>query len=433
MVNTKNLKNFSFGNATDVGLVRQENEDYLGYFETINGHIFIVCDGMGGHIGGAIASRLAVKSIKYYYEEEYYENVFVTLEESIKYANIQLLEENRKNPELIGMGTTIVLVVIRDNKYYYAHVGDSRLYICQNSKLLQLTKDHSFVQTLIDQGLINDKEAAEHPRRNEITKALGLKDVIDVNVFPDACTAIDDNCLLLCTDGLTSMVQDKEIEDVINENISEQHKAIKLLDMSNKNGGFDNTTVQLIKFYNVGNINEPRPQKELEKVDKVSFIASMLKIKAVKYTVIAIVAIFLSFIIFDLFLRKSILPPTHPDNVVDDTLINKSDSGNVVISDTVFFEYILRKNEKVEELARRFQINMELLEKGNDLKNKKIEPGLLVRIPVQKIHYVKEGEGINDVAENYNVSVESIIKANVLKNTNIRLNQHLYIPLLGGE
>lgn len=244
----KDSKEFQFGNHTDIGRVRQANEDYLGYFETVNGYLFVVCDGMGGHVGGATASQLAVESIHKFFEHGRYDQVQEALRQSILYANQQILAYASQNPHLRGMGTTCVVVLVREGSVYYAHAGDSRIYLLTGRQLTRLTKDHSVVQQMIDAGMITEQEAESHPRKNEITQALGTMPHLEVAVSEKPLLPASNDILLLCTDGLNGMIDDKSMERVLNEPISVQHKALRLVEMANEAGGYDNITVQLIQF-----------------------------------------------------------------------------------------------------------------------------------------------------------------------------------------
>ena len=205
MAKTQDLKNFDFGNSTDIGLIRKENEDYMGYFECINGHVFVVCDGMGGHVGGALASRTAVESIRAYLENHYFDLPEDTLKAAIEFANSVVLKKSKENPGLSGMGTTIVMILIRHDKVYYAHVGDSRIYIFSGNKSYRLTRDHSYVQELVDKGAITEEEANDHPDKNIITRVLGIQPDVNVAVGASAVVPANDDIVMLCTDGLTAV------------------------------------------------------------------------------------------------------------------------------------------------------------------------------------------------------------------------------------
>ena len=245
------MKNFHFGSHTDIGHVRKQNEDAMGYYETSNGYVFVVCDGMGGAAGGATAARMAVNSIKVFFQHQYYPSPQEAIQQSIQYANQQIFQAAQNAPGMQGMGTTCVLVLVRNDQLFYGHVGDSRLYHLSQEKISRVTKDHSFVQALVDQGVITDDEAETHPRRNELLRALGTQPIVEIDVASSPIIPDRNDIFLLCTDGLNGLVHDKNIESTLNSPIDVEHKAIKLVQMANNLGGYDNTTVQLIEFYNV--------------------------------------------------------------------------------------------------------------------------------------------------------------------------------------
>ncbi|OJJ14892.1 hypothetical protein BKI52_40775 [marine bacterium AO1-C] len=245
------MKNFHFGSHTDIGHVRKQNEDAMGYYETSNGYVFVVCDGMGGAAGGATAARMAVNSIKIFFQHQYYPSPQEAIRQSIQYANQQIFQAAQNAPGMQGMGTTCVVVLVRNDQVFYGHVGDSRLYRLSQGSISRVTKDHSFVQALVDQGVISDDEAETHPRRNELLRALGTQPMVEIDVATNPIVPDRDDIFLLCTDGLNGLVHDRSIESTLNSPIDVEHKAIKLVQLANNLGGYDNTTVQLIEFYNV--------------------------------------------------------------------------------------------------------------------------------------------------------------------------------------
>jgi serine/threonine protein phosphatase PrpC len=246
-------KSFRFGNHTDIGKVRQQNEDYMGFFENSNGSFFVVCDGMGGHVGGAIASQTAVHTIRTFFETQYYTDPAEAIYQAIQYANQQIYYKAQMDNGLFGMGTTCVLLMFRKGQIYHAHVGDSRIYQYTEGIFKRLTKDHSYVQALIDQGVITEEEAESHPRRNEILRALGIQSFVDVEVCQVPITPLRGDKFLLCTDGLTGLVSDEGIADVLKSvDMDVQHKSIRLVDLANTLGGHDNITVQIVEFLEDG-------------------------------------------------------------------------------------------------------------------------------------------------------------------------------------
>ncbi|MAU99244.1 MAG: hypothetical protein CMA20_00075 [Euryarchaeota archaeon] len=231
-----------------VGLVRSANEDFIGDFITKdNLRVFVVCDGMGGHVGGAKASQTAVNSISEYFNGNPSGIVQVALKEAIEFANIQIYGESQTNPSLSGMGTTCVVFAEKDGLLYLAHVGDSRCYIFSDNKLYRITKDHSYVQTLVDKGEISDAEMESHPRKNELTKALGISDSVEVEVVSDPIKAKKGDKFLLCSDGLTGLVTDKIIARTIRDNSDLNSCVNQLIKLAEDGGGHDNISSDLIE------------------------------------------------------------------------------------------------------------------------------------------------------------------------------------------
>lgn len=237
-------------NCTDVGRKRKANEDSMGTFETVNGLILVVCDGMGGHVGGEMASRIAVDTIHDYMNRSLIGDPREAIGFAIEEANKAIIGYTGKHPELEGMGSTCVLLLIRDAKVYIGHVGDSRIYLIRDRHITQLTKDHSFVQTLVDEGKLTPEEAEHHPRKNEITNALGIADMQPATVRQEPIAPEEGDCFLLCSDGLSGMVTDKEMEHIISRKFGNNiHGCAKsLVNHANEKGGLDNITVQLVRF-----------------------------------------------------------------------------------------------------------------------------------------------------------------------------------------
>ncbi len=270
--NTNTRHNFCLvGAATSTGKVRKANEDSMNMFEIAGMRVFMVCDGMGGHVGGQVASQTAISSVKELFTNNTPADPRELIYRAMMTANEAILERTRQQPELTGMGSTcVMLVVTNDGKVYYGHVGDSRIYFIANRQITQLTKDHSFVQMLVDSGQITKEQAEQHPRKNEITNALGLQGmqpptICNLHIEPEA-----GNCFLLCSDGLTGMVDDVHIERVVSSrDLKIQGRAEKLVQMANDNGGVDNITVQLVEFALGTKDITPAADKEKKKLQKL--------------------------------------------------------------------------------------------------------------------------------------------------------------------
>lgn len=248
----KDTNKYSYCNIvgdTDVGCKRMVNEDWYNYFECQNGLIAVVCDGMGGHVGGAVASHLAVETIQVFLEENYFDDPQKAIVEACNAANSAILQRTYQQPELTGMGSTCVLLIVRNGKVYIGSVGDSRIYLVRNKIITQLTTDQSYVQMLVDEGIISKDEAEHHPRRNEITNALGLPSMQPATVR-DPIDPEAGDCFLLCSDGLSGMVSDNEINNIVSNQsgMKQQERVATLIQRARSNGGLDNITSLIVEF-----------------------------------------------------------------------------------------------------------------------------------------------------------------------------------------
>lgn len=239
----------NIASKTDIGLVRSSNQDSYAAGELPDGTAWaVVCDGMGGANGGNIASANAVKIISEYISSSYHEgmgsnSIKTLLSSSIYGANVRLYDMSRTIESLAGMGTTVVAIIISNGVAHISHAGDSRAYIIKDNKLTQITKDHSIVQSMIDKGQITLEEAKSHPNKNVITRALGVKE--DVDVEYNEIDLADDESILICTDGLSSYVPKERIEEIIkNEDFKDLPQS--LINEANKNGGPDNITIVVL-------------------------------------------------------------------------------------------------------------------------------------------------------------------------------------------
>lgn len=231
---------------TDVGAVRSNNQDFCLAGEFSDSATWaVVCDGMGGATGGNIASETAAKTIFKKITDGYHpamndNSIKMLMVSAIEAANALVYSKAKKDELLKGMGTTVVLAVIKNDSLYIAHVGDSRLYIVTKDSINQLTTDHSVVQMMIDNGEITAEEAKNHPNKNVITRALGVDENIRIDYSQEVYNEGD--IVLLCTDGLTNYVDDSQILEICNNGDS-YDLADLLVNTANRNGGGDNVTV----------------------------------------------------------------------------------------------------------------------------------------------------------------------------------------------
>ncbi len=235
---------------TDVGRARPHNEDYVDYYIppdpqqlTRKGAIYLVADGMGGHQAGEVASRGAIEVVINQYYADPSLDIGLSLVRAFHLANQQIHTQAQADPSKSGMGTTLVAAVILGHKVYVANVGDSRAYLINKGAITQITEDHSWVEEQVRAGLLTPEQARRHPQRNLVTRALGSKPSVDVDLFEGKISPGDR--LLLCSDGLTGRVEDQEIAAVAREYPPEEAVGI-LVAQANERGGNDNISVLIV-------------------------------------------------------------------------------------------------------------------------------------------------------------------------------------------
>lgn len=242
------LKSYS---VTDIGRKRQLNQDYVFSSGKPIGNmpnLFIVADGMGGHKAGDYASKYTVETIEREIKSSFEKNPTIIIKKAIQTANKEIREIASEDSNLTGMGTTVVVATVIGKYLQVANVGDSRLYIVNDSEIRQVTRDHSLVEEMIRLGGIAREDARKHPDKNIITRAIGAREEVEVDFFTVELRPAD--CVLMCSDGLTNMLEDQEILDIMRlhndpKNLVETAQA--LIDAANNNGGKDNIAVVLVK------------------------------------------------------------------------------------------------------------------------------------------------------------------------------------------
>ena len=236
---------------TDVGRKRPHNEDYVEYYvpsdpqqRARKGVTYLVADGMGGHQAGEVASQGAVELVIHQYYSDPDPDVGVSIVRAIRAANKQIYSQAQADPSKSGMGTTLVAAVVLGRKVYVANVGDSRAYLINRTGITQITEDHSWVEEQVRAGLLTPEQARKHPQRNLVTRALGSKSTVEVDLFEGEISASD--TLLLCSDGLTGRVDDQEIAAIVREQLPAEAARL-LVAQANERGGNDNITVLIVR------------------------------------------------------------------------------------------------------------------------------------------------------------------------------------------
>lgn len=239
----------------DIGKKRKENQDkiYLSNYDD-NVRLFILADGMGGANAGSVASSTAVEFVKEYITKRFLdknmtrEEIEKLIKEAMYEANNFVYEKSKEIREYAGMGTTLITIIAYKNKVYIGHIGDSRVYRIRKNIIRQLTKDHSYVEALVQNGSITKEEARNHPQRNVLLRVLGCEKNVEADIITKGF--LKEDVLLVCSDGLTNMIDVDEIYDFVNENKENPEDGCKkMLEEANSRGGYDNISIILISNY----------------------------------------------------------------------------------------------------------------------------------------------------------------------------------------
>ena len=240
------MKTFS---KTDIGMVREVNQDYVFVSDLPVGklpNLFVVADGMGGHKAGEFASRFTVEVVKEALADSSEEKPEAMIRQAITSANRKLLETAKQDSRMEGMGTTLVVATVIERTLYLANVGDSRLYLL-NDEIKQVTKDHSLVQEMVRLGGIKQEEAKHHPDKNIITRAIGAKEDVEVDFYEYRLKQGD--MILMCTDGLSNMVEDEEMLHIVKGSRDVVEAVEGLIERANQNGGKDNIGIVIVDVF----------------------------------------------------------------------------------------------------------------------------------------------------------------------------------------
>lgn len=307
------MDTYIIANRTDVGKERMVNEDSMVTFDSPNGRVIAVCDGMGGQAAGDVASSLACDIITDILENNTFSSPEEAITRSITAANQGILHRASQDPQLEGMGATCVMLIIKDGRVHYGWVGDSRIYYVTKSGITQLSRDQSYVQQLVNSGQITREEAEHHPQKNEILNALGIPTMTPPELSPTPITPEPGSVFVLCSDGLSGMVSDEIIETIVNNsNMTLQQKADSLVNRANENGGLDNITVQLVQFGK-------------EKLDKAGGKGILgLDMKTIYIAIAVIVVVFLG-----IFIAVNLTKKDEPAKAKSETVDNRKEERHV--------------------------------------------------------------------------------------------------------
>ena len=240
----------TIAHRTDAGREREENQDAIVYIrdERHDCHLLVVADGVGGGTCGQIASQLAAETIRqsFFAMAEAIQAINDRLVFAVAEANRLILHRAERNRRCKGMGSTCAVLALAEDQAHLAHAGDSRIYLVRDNRIAQLTRDHSITQRMLDDGLISEEEAATHPDRDRLDRALGLRTDLKPDVRPDPIRLNEQDSFVLCTDGLTNLVRDEEIFRIV-QFAPATSACEALVEMANQRGGHDNITVAIAR------------------------------------------------------------------------------------------------------------------------------------------------------------------------------------------
>jgi len=239
---------------SDVGCQRENNEDSYLYWEPAGddefqrkGRLAVIADGMGGHEGGQEASRMAVQTVREVYDQALGDDPQTVLVEAFAAAHARIQDYAEQHPAFQGMGTTCTALVVRGRQLYFAHIGDSRLYLVRDARILRLTRDHSYVGRLVESGIVRAEDAEKHPQRHILTAALGAGRELSVDRAEQSVDLLEGDELLLCTDGLWGVVTEEELETAVTGKTPAESCAA-LVQLARQRGGPDNITLQVLRI-----------------------------------------------------------------------------------------------------------------------------------------------------------------------------------------
>ncbi len=242
---------------TDPGKVRDHNEDSVIITENYNNEILLaVADGMGGHRAGEVASSIAITHIATRFKEMSSignkEDAINWIQDTVSEANMKIYKYTEENPDSTGMGTTLVMAILTSDFLLFGNIGDSSGFVVKQGKLYKITNDHTLVNLLVKTGELTEDEASHHPRKNVLMKALGATSTVEMDIFD---VEADVEAIVLCSDGLTNMLDKEQIERVVNEDLTAEGKVSKLIHKSNNRGGTDNISIAYLKKVGVNGDN----------------------------------------------------------------------------------------------------------------------------------------------------------------------------------
>lgn len=438
-----NSLTIKYHSVTVVGSKCKHNQDAYAEFQVPGGYGFSVCDGINGaEGGGAIASKMAIESLKRQFRNNQFRNPQKALTNALTLANFQLYDHVQKNERFKEMGASCGIILVIDGLVYYAYIGNVRIYILRDQAIYRLTRDHTVAQTQLIENKINEAQLANHPDFYKVDRALGFTKDVNFSVCKQPLSLEEGDMLLLTSDGLYRELSETQIAEIMSDvDASVEFIANKLAQTADDAGGNDNVTLSVVHAFNADNVLfEPDENiaSVIEPMHKRVPIAVWIVLG-----VLALIAIL--FGINEMAFKNESL--TH--RITDDRMIEEApvvDTQKIVqnlpveqnkvvepMEETItpkFVTYQIQKGDNFYRLGIRFNVTVQYLERVNNVQSNRLRLGRRIRIPVKSIHKVVSGENLSLIANKYSVSLKDVLKANQLDNADkLTENMELYIPL----
>lgn len=407
----------SFGVKTETGINNEFNTDAFVEFDIAEGHVFAVCDGHNGVEGhGALASKMVAESIRKYFFNRTYKDFDKAITNAVVYANYTLYQQSLKDEKYQGIGSTLALLIIKNSKAYYAYAGDSRIYLLRDGKLQLLTRDHV--------------ETPEQPNNAGVTILLGGNKDIKFGVCKQPLTIVANDLFLLCTDGVSDLLDKENLLDVLNDsNTAPEHKSLQLAERVQQAGAADNYTIQVLEFSEkVAEANTPR-----EPLNK----KNLMGIGAIVVSLLLVLAAFLFFPELKNKTEKKpkteVVKPIEADVQKQETAKTqqkqetekplaqkagekpKQKAVSASQGKPVYHLHEIKYGENLYRIAIRYNVTQKELITLNGSVAEKLIAGKQLKIPVTAVHKVASGESFSTLSNKYNVKISLIVAANKME------------------
>lgn len=433
--------NYTFGSITQLGNEQSFNTDAIIDFPIFEGHVFLVCDGHNGEEGhGALAAKLAAESIKKYFYNKSYKDMLSALTNAVSFANYAVYSQAQKDDKYKNIGTTLAILIFKNQKIYYAYAGDSRIYLYKNEQLKALTLDH-----------VEDRY---NPSTSDVNVLIGKHKDIKFGVCKNPLQVSPDDYFLICTDGLSDVLGNQEITSIIGDkDTSPDHKALLLAQKVEEKQGKDNISAYVLEFSDKIAEEKSEPTKKSIKVLLFTILGILIVLgvvfgikffknndnqKEIQTQAQAASEKEEIFATEDLVTEDTVLEEvpeaiqSEPEKIEKKVKIKKEEIIQEKIADEthpVFFQHKIQYGENLYRISLRYGVSQQKIIDLNGDFAKKFIAGKTIKIPVKAIHIVRKGESYSILSDKYNVKIASICRANQFdKNQSLSEGVKMVIP-----